>query len=176
MASESDATRFAEEGKSAFQAARYESAVGSFRAAIDAYALAGDHVDVAEQSNNLSVTLLKVGRAQEALDAVRGTDEVFAGVGDVRRQGMAINNQAAALEALRRWDQALRAYERAAQLLAEAGDGELRSLTLKSAAAMQLRRGKVAESGLRMIGVLEARDRPSIFERILRALLRVIQR
>jgi hypothetical protein len=89
---------------------------------------------------------------------------------------MAINNQAAALEALHRWDEALLAYERAAQLLAEAGDGELRSLALKSAAAMQLRRGKIAESGLRMIGVLEARDRPSIFERILRALLRVIQR
>ena len=176
MTTESDATRFAEQGKSAFQAARYESAAGSFRAASQAYAALGNRVDAAEQTNNLSVALLKAGRPQEALDTVRGTENVFAGAADVRRQGMAINNQAAALEALHRWDEALQAYERAAQLLAEAGDGEFRSLALKSAAAMQLRRGKVAESGLRMIGVLEARDRPSIFDRILRALLRVIQR
>ena len=173
MTTESDARKLAEDGKTSFQAGRFESAVGSFRSAAQGYAELGDHVNEAEQRNNLSVTLLKTGHAQEALEAATGTDDVFAGAGDIRRRGMAFNNQAAALECLGRWDEALAAYERSAQLLAEAREGELRSLALKAAAAMQLRRGKIAESGIRMIGVLEARDRPSIFERILKFLLRV---
>jgi tetratricopeptide (TPR) repeat protein len=176
MTTQSDAEKLAEDGKSAFQAGRYESAVASFNAAAQNYALLGDRVSEAEQRNNVSVALLKMRRPQEALEAARGTDEVFAGAGDIRRQGMAFNNQAAALDSLGRWDEALAAYERSAGLLAVAGDGELRSLALKAAAAMQFRRGKIAESGVRMIGVLEARDRPSAFERILKFLLRVLSR
>ena len=89
---------------------------------------------------------------------------------------MALNNQAAAFENLRRLDEALSAYERSAALLAEAGEKEMRAVVLKAAAGLQLRRGKVAESGIRMIGVLEAQEHPSVFERVLRYLLRLAQR
>jgi tetratricopeptide (TPR) repeat protein len=176
MVSKSEPSNSAEEGKLAFEAGRYVSAAESFRAAANGYAALQDPGNTAEQKNNLSVALLKMGRAQEALDSALGTDEVFARLKDIRRQGIAVNNQAAALENLRRFDEALAAYERSARLLAQAGEGELRSLALKAAAAMQLRRGKVTESGMRMIGVLEAREHPSLFQRILKFLLRLMQR
>jgi tetratricopeptide (TPR) repeat protein len=119
------------------------------------------------------VALLKLHKDQDALDAALGTDEIFGGIEDTRRQGMAIGNQAAALESLGRLDEALSAYERSAQFLADAGEGDLQSQVIKAVAAIQLRRGKLSESGIRMIGALEAKRHPSIFERLLRFFVRI---
>jgi tetratricopeptide (TPR) repeat protein len=173
MMAASNLDELAEQGKREFAAARYEAAVERFRLAAEGFAEINDELNAAEQMNNLSVALLKLGRPQDALNAVLRTDEVFAGTGDVRRQGMAVNNQAAALQGLERIEEALAAYERSASLLQEAGEGELRAVVLKAAAAIQLRRGKIAESGMRMIGALEARKKPSLFERLLKLLLRL---
>jgi tetratricopeptide (TPR) repeat protein len=165
-----------EAGTKAFDSGRYEEAADCFRAASEGYAALDRPVDAAEQSSNLSVTLLKLGRAQEALAAAIGTNEVFATAGDSRRQGIALNNQAAAFEQLGRAQEALAAYGKSAELLREAGEKGLRAEALKAAAGLQLRRGKLADSGIRMIGVLEATEHPSFFERILRSALRLVQR
>ena len=163
----------AEDGKRAFEAGKYEAAADLFAQAGGGYADLNDKVNAAELKNNLSVALLKLHRNQDALDAALGTDEVFGEIGDTRRQGMAVGNQAAALESLGRLDEALTAYERSAQLLAEAGEGDLQSQVIKAIAAIQLRQGKLSESGIRMIGALEAKRHPSIFERLLRFFVRV---
>ena len=176
MVTASELQKIAEEGKQAFNAGQYEPSAGKFEEAASGYASLNDKVNAAEMKNNLSVALLKLGRGQAALDAALGTDLVFAGANDLRRQGMAIGNQAAALEELKRWDDALAAYDRSAELFAQAGDGDLRSMVLKSAAAIKLRRGKVSESAYKMIGSMEAKDKPSFFERVLKSLLRFVQR
>ena len=88
---------------------------------------------------------------------------------------MAFGNQAAALEALKKLDQALEAYERSAALFAEAGDSEMRSLVLQSAAAIKLRRGKMVDSALSMIGSVESTQKPNLLQRFLRFLLRFIK-
>ena len=168
--------KMAEEGKQEFEAGQYEPAVGKFEAAASGYASLNDKLNAAEMKNNVSVALLKLGKGQAALDATLGTDQVFASASDLKRQGMALGNQAAALEALKRWDEALAAYDRSAEVFAAAGEGDLRSLVLKSAAAVKFRRGKVSESAFKMIGSLEAKDKPSIFERVLKSLLRFVQR
>ena len=176
MTTPSELQSLTEEGKQAFNAGQYEPAAGKFQAAADGYASLNDKVNAAEMKNNQSVALLKLGKGQAALDAALGTDQVFAGANDLRRQGMALGNQAAALEALKRWDDALAAYDRSADVFAQAGDGDLRSMVLKSAAAIKLRRGKVTESAYKMIGSMEAKDKPSFFERVLKSLLRFVQR
>jgi tetratricopeptide (TPR) repeat protein len=176
MPSVSDVSKWAYDGKAAFERGRYDTASQLFRSAAQGYAELNDPVNAAEQKNNLGVTLLKLGRPQEALEMVMGTEQVFASIHDVRRQGMAVNNAAAAMEDAGRLDEALAAYERSAQLLAEAGEKELRSIALKAAAAIQLRRGKLMESGVSMIGVLESREHPSLWERLLKFLLRIVQR
>ncbi len=176
LSTQSEARRLTEAGMQAFKAGHYESAVEHFRAAAEDYSARDDHLDAAELKNNLSVALLKMGRAQAALEAAAGTDEVFAAVRDARRQGMAINNQAAALESLRRLDEALEGYERAARVLGEAGEGDLRSSAQKAAAAIQLRRGRITDAGVAMIASLESRENPSLFERVLKFLMRVMYR
>jgi len=176
MATESELQQLSRDGKSAFEAGNYESAAGMFQRAAEGHLALKDEVSAAEMKNNLSVALLKLGRSREALEAAAGTEQIFAGAHDRKRQAMAIGNQAAALEALQRFDDALAAYERSAGLFAEAGEGDLRSMVLKSAAAIKLRRGKVAESAFKMIGSLEAKDKPSVFDRILKFLLRLVQR
>jgi tetratricopeptide (TPR) repeat protein len=172
----SDLERSVEAGKKAFESGRFREAADLFRAAADGYAAQDRLSDAAEQKSNLSVTLLKLGRAQEALAAAIGTDDIFAAVGDARRQGIALNNQAAAFEQLGKAEEALTAYEKSSVLLEQAGEGGLRAEVLKAAAGLQLRRGKLAESGIRMIGVLEATERPSLFQRILKSALRFVQR
>jgi tetratricopeptide (TPR) repeat protein len=123
--------------------------------------------------NNLSVALLQAGNAQAAFEAAAGTDEVFARAEDIKRQAMAVGNQASALEALKKTDQALEAYERSAALFAEAGDGEMRSIVLQSAAALKLKRGKVMDSAISMIGSVESTQKPNLLQRFLRFLLRL---
>lgn len=176
MVTLSELTKLSDDGKQDFQAGQYEPAAQKFQAAADGYASLNDKLNAAEMMNNLSVALLKLGRGQAALDAALGTEQVFARANDPRREAMAVGNQAAALEDLKRWDEALAAYDRSAQLFAQAGDGDLRAMVLKSAAAIKLRRGKVSDSAFKMIGSLEAKDKPSIFERFLRFLLRFAQR
>ena len=126
--------------------------------------------------NNKSVALLKMGRAQEALEAAMGTQDIFAQAGDLKRKGMAVGNQAAALEALKHFDEAFAAYEESAGIFAEAGERDLRAMVLKAAAGIKLRRGKLTDSALKMIGSLEAKEKPTIFERMLMNILRFIQR
>ncbi len=165
-----------EQGKQAFQSGQLDIAVTSFQAAADAYASAHDDLNAAESKNNLSVALLHLGKARESLDAALGTDDVFAKAGDLKRQGMAIGNQAAAFDALKRYDEALAAYEHSASILGEAGEGDLRAMVLKSAAAIKLRKGKIDESAFKMMSSLESKQKPSVFDRLLRTLLRFVQR
>ncbi|MGZ6315690.1 MAG: hypothetical protein ACXWNQ_00370 [Anaerolineales bacterium] len=176
MVTASELKKLTDDGKLAFEAGQYESAAGMFDTAAQGYASLNDKANAAEMKNDQSVALLKLGRGQAALDAALGTEQVFALSNDFRRQGMAVGNQAAALEALKRWDDALAAYERSAGLFAEAGEGELRSMVLKAAAGIKLRRGQVSESAYKMIGSLEAKDKPSIFERVLKFILHFAQR
>ncbi len=173
MTSTNELRRLAEDGKKAFESSKYEAAAELFGKAAQGYADSNDQVNAAEMRNNLSVAMLKLGRNQESLEAARGTEAIFEKAGDPRRQGMAIGNEAAALEGLGRLDEALAAYERSGEVLREAGEGDLRSLVLKAAAGIRLRQGKLVESGIRMLGALESKKHPSIFERVLRFLVRV---
>ena len=168
--------KLADTGKLDFEAGKYDSAAAIFENVANGYADLNDQPNAAEMKNNMSVALLQAGKAQAALDAALGTDQIFANIKDLKRQGIAVGNQAAALEALKRNEEAIAAYERSAQIFADAGEGDMRSLVLKSAAGIKLKSGKVAESAFKMIGSLEAKDKPSIFERILKFLLRFLQR
>src|SRR3989337_1659580 len=152
--------QLAEQGKQAFAAKNFDQAASLFAEAASAYVAQDDVLNAAEMKNNLSVALLQAGKAKAALEAAAGTDENFARAGDVKRQAMAFGNQAAALEALKKPDQALDAYERSAALFAEAGEGEMRSIVLQSAAALKLRRGKMLDSALAMIGSVESTKKP----------------
>ena len=176
MATGSELQKLTEDGKLAFEAGNYETAAAMFENAAQGYTALDDQVNAAELKNNRSVALLKMGMAQEALDAVLGTQDIFAHAGDLKRQGMAVGNQAAALEALKRYDEAFAAYEESAGIFADAGEGDLRSMVLKAAAGIKLKRGKLTDSAIKMIGSLEAKEKPSIFERILKYFLRFLQR
>jgi len=162
-----------EQGKQAFEAKNFDQAASAFAEAASAYEALDDALNAAEMKNNLSVSLLQAGRAQAAYDAAAGTEEVFAQAGDVNRQAMAFGNLAAALEALKKPDQALEAYERSAELFAEAGESEMRSMVLQSAAALKLKRGKMMDSALSMIGSVESTKKPNLLQRFLRFLLRL---
>ena len=162
----------AEEGKRLYGQGQYDQAAVFFRRAAQSYAL--DHADLlaAEMNNNLSVALLQAGKAREALDAALGTDQVFAAAADRKRQAMALGNQGAALEALRRYDEALDVYGRSEVLFEQLGEGDLRALVKKSMAAIRLKRGDVLQSAITMVGSVEAKSKPSLFERFLKFLIR----
>ena len=107
--------------------------------------------------------------------ALMAADQIFAEAKDIKRQGMAVGNQAAALEGLNRYDEAIAAFERSAELFAQAGEGDLRSMVMKSAAAIKLKTGKITDSAFKMMGSLDVKENPSFFERILKFFLRFIK-
>jgi len=170
-----DPAQLNEKGKESFQNADYDEAASFFRQAAEGYALAKDDALAAESQNNLSVALLQTGKPQEALDAALDTDKFFESIKDVKRQAMALGNQAAALEALNRYDEAIAAYDRSAELFTQVDEGDMRALVLKASAAIKLKTGKVTESAFKMIGSLEAKKNPGIFDRIMKFFLRFIK-
>jgi len=167
--------QLAEQGKLAFRKKNFDEAAELFSQAAEGYTLDRAGLMAAEMKNNLSVALLQAGKAQESLAAALDTDQVFADIKDIKRQGMALGNQAAALEALNRYDDAIEKYDQAAELFAQAGEGDLRALVMKSSAAIKLKTGRVTDSAFKMMGSLEAKDNPSLFERILKFFLRFIK-
>lgn len=169
---EKEPHQLAEEGKRAFAARRYAEAARLFEEAARGFALGGDGLNAAEMNNNRSVALLKEDQPQAALEAAFDTDKIFEAAGDRRRQAMALGNQAAALEALKRFGEALPLYERAAALFEQSGEREMRSLTLKSIAAIRLKQGKPGEAGMDMLASLGAAEKPNLLQRILKFLLR----
>jgi tetratricopeptide (TPR) repeat protein len=167
--------QIATQGKQAFENKRFDEAADLFRQAAEGFKADHSELMTAEMMNNLSVALLQAGKAQQALDAAAGTDQVFVTAKDIKRQGMAVGNQAAALDGLGRYDEALAAYEYSAELFAQAGEGDLRSMVLKSAAAVKLKTGKITDSAFKMMGSLDVKDNPTFFERILKFFLRFIK-
>lgn len=167
--------QIAAQGKSAFGNKKFDEAAELFRQAVEGYTLARADLMAAEMKNNMSVALFQAGKPQAALDAALGTDQLFEGAKDIKRQGMALGNQAAAFEGLNRHDEAIAAYERSAELFAQAGEGDLRSMVMKSAAAIKLKTGKITDSAFKMMGSLDVKDNPSFFERILKFFLRFIK-
>ncbi len=165
--------KLAEEGRRAFEKKQFDLAADFFRQAAEVYTLSGAGLLAAEMNNNLSVSLLQAGNPQDALKAALGTDQVFAATNNLKRQAMALGNQAAALEALKRYKEAIASYEHSAGLFAQAGEGDMQAMVMKSAAALKLKTGKITDSAFKMMGALEAKQKPTLFERILRFLLRV---
>jgi len=170
---EKEPHQLAEEGKRAFAAGRYAEAATAFADASRDFALGGDALHAAEMDNNRSVALLKNNQPQQALDAAAGTDKIFESHADVTKQAMALGNQAAALEALKRLDEALPLYERAAELFDQAGEKDMRSLVLKSVAAIRLKQGKLSDAGMEMLGSLGAVEKPNLLQRFLKFILRL---
>ncbi len=164
--------QLAEAAKSVFQQGKFTQAAGEFAHLAQSYADRGDDLMAAEMRNNQSVSLLQAGQAAAALDLVLDTDKIFAQAGDLRRQGLALGNRAAALEALGRADEAARDYDQAADLLDRAGEGDLRAMVLKSRAALDLKRGKMTDSAVNMMGHLASLEKPTLFQRFLKFLLR----
>jgi hypothetical protein len=60
-------------------------------------------------------------------------------------------------------------------LFAKANDGDMRSLVMKSAAALKLKTGKITESAFKMMGAVDVKENPTLFERIMKFLLRFIK-
>ena len=167
--------QIADQGKQAFESKKFSEAAELFRQAAEGFTAGNSALMAAEMMNNMSVALLQAGRAQEALNAALGTDQIFAEAKDIKRQGMAVGNQAAALDGLNRYDEAIAAFERSAELFAQAGEGDLRSMVMKSAAAIKLKTGKITDSAFKMMGSLDVKENPSFFERILKFFLRFIK-
>ncbi len=162
-----------EKAQAAYQKGKYHEAVEGFKTAVAGYQAQNDTLMAAEMANNLSVSLLKTGKAQPALEALVGTEDIFIQAKDRVRQAMAIGNRAAALEALNRVEEAEAAYQQSAELLKECGETELYTYVMQSLSALQMRQGKQIDGIISMRAGLEGVENPSLRQRILKKLLKL---
>lgn len=161
------------EAKKAYEMGNFVESAHGFEAVAQAFLNREDELMAAEMRNNSSVAFLQAGEAEAALKAVEGTVETFANAGDIRRQGMALGNLGAALEAASRLDESAEAYQQSAELLKQAGETDLRLHVMRSLSALQLRTGRQVEALATMQSGLEAVDKPSPKQRILKRLLNI---
>lgn len=164
------------EASQAYQSGDFATAARMYTVAAAALAQAGDNLQAAEMLNNCSVANLKGENAREAFQVIEHTDETFAAAGDTRRQGMTLANQASALEALGRWKEAEQRFQQAAELLKLAGENELRSITLQSLSALQLRHRDQFQAMATMQSALNAKGKLGVKENILQRLLHLVFR
>ncbi len=171
---ENTAIELSEKGKRAFQQDDFETAIQFFADAAESYLGADSFLDAAEAKNNLSVALLQAGKAKESLEAAQETDLVFEEAGDKLRQAMALGNQAAALDELGATEEAIKLYRKSAQLFGEIDENDYQETVLKSIAAIELRKGKVQDTAFTMLQSLQATEKPNIFQRFLKFILRIL--
>jgi tetratricopeptide (TPR) repeat protein len=163
----------AEQGKKEYEQENYLAAADLFSQAAQTYASSKDELNAAEMKNNQSVALLQAGKAKEALQATDGTEEVFQKAGDVKRQGIAVSNRAAALEGMRKWKEALAEYDRAAALFEKIGEGDMHSIVRKSAANINLKRGRIVDSQMDVYDSLRLVEKPTLTQRFMKFLMRI---
>ncbi len=156
----------------AYNDGEYAIAAGLFAQAAESHARLGNDLDAVEMQNNQSVALLQAGDAANALAVVRGTSALFKDAGDIRRAGFALGNEAAALQALERFDEALTLYHQSADLLEQAGEDQMRATVMHSISALQLKTGKYIDAVASMQNGLAGVEKPSIKQKLMKALLR----
>ena len=159
--------------KKEYEEGNYLAAADLFSQAAYAYLSAHDELNAAEMKNNQSVALLQAGKAKEALQATEGTEDIFQKAGDIKRQGIAVSNRAAALEGLKKWSEALAEYDRAASLFEQIGEGDMHSMVRKSAANLNLKRGRVTESQMDVYDSLRLVEKPTLTQRIMKFFMRI---
>lgn len=163
----------ADQGKAEYAKGNFKAAASLFAQAAQIYVSMQDTLNAAEMKNNESVAWLQAGKAQEALQATEGTEETFQKAGDRKREGIAVSNRAAALEGLGKWKEALAEYDRAASLLEQAGEGDMHSMVRKTAANLNLKRGRITDSQMDVYDSLRLVEKPSLSQRIMKFLMRI---
>lgn len=163
----------ADEGKTEYGKGNFQAAAGLFSQAALAYKSIQDELNAAEMKNNESVALLQAGKARAALQATDGTEEIFLKAGDIKRQGIAVSNRAAALEGLKKWPEALAEYDRAASLFEQVGEGDMHSIVRKSAANINLKRGRIGDSQMDVYDSLRLVEKPTLTQRMMKFLMRI---
>lgn len=160
------------EAERAYQSKDYLTAAQSFSAAADGYTHTAEEIQAAEMLNNASVAYLQGDQPEMALESAMHTDQVFAAAGDTLRQAIALGNQAAAYEALDQLEPAAQAYQESSDLLKEIGDQELRPSVMQSLSAVQLRLGQQMDALVTMQSGLEAIEKPSMKQKLIKKILR----
>lgn len=173
MSAEPTADSLAAVGTRAFADGDYTRAISAFEQAQRAFTSQGDEIMAARMANNLSVALLKSGKAVEALSAAEGTDKVFEAAGDPVLQGMALGNQAAALADLKRHDEALDLFRKAAALFKAANQRDYEATVLQNMSTLQIQMGQRIAALGSMAQALDVKPHLSLREKFLKRLIRI---
>jgi hypothetical protein len=157
-----------------YQGGDFENAARLFGEAASAFQAEDNALDAAEMKNNQSVAFLQAGDAQASFEAAHGTAEIFLAGGDFRRTGMARSNEATALDTVGRLDEAAQIYRQAADDLEKAGEDQLRASVMQAVAGILLRKWKIMEALLAMRVGLMGVKQPTLKQKIMLRLLKMI--
>lgn len=158
-------------GMKYFQKKQYPLAADYFTRAAEAAKENQRDLDEAEIRNNLSVTYLMTGNAQQAYDAAVGTDKVFAAHDDLKRQAMALGNIAQALEELKDYSQSLSVYDEAIDLLKGQNLNDIRSMLFRRKAIVQGKAGETYQAVASLDSSIDTKPSQGFKEKFLKQFL-----
>ncbi len=174
MPSQNSLEKLALQAHQSYTEKKYKQAADFFQTLVKEYRTNGDLLASAEMANNLSVTLLMLGKARQAFDAAFHTEEIFKENNDPSRAAMALGNQAAALEEMKKYKEALGLYQESADLLRNTNEKEMRSLVLKRISALQIRTGEKLDATTSMYAALQDQEKLTGKEKTLKGLLNTL--
>ncbi len=163
-----------EEGLALFQKGRRQEAVKVFETAVQAFNTNGNKIGQAEALNNIGVIQRLLGNKEAALQALTDAEQLFGEVGEANKQAQALGNLGDIHAANRQVDEAARFYSRTSALFAQTGDGAKQSQVLRALSLLQLKRGRWFVAMSHMEESLRVNPRPTIGQRIFRAMLRFV--
>jgi tetratricopeptide (TPR) repeat protein len=171
MAEILDQDQLEKDAKVAYQGEKYVKAAALFNAARESRRSRGDSLKAAELANNVSVSFLLAGEAEQAFRILEGVDDIFDTAGNTRGLAFTLGNRAAALETLGKKEEALNTYQKSADQFKQIGDQENYAATMQSLSALQLRSGRSLEALTTMQAGINLVERPNFKQRLLKRLL-----
>lgn len=165
-----------DEGMRLFQQGKRREALTAFEQAAIGFAAQDDLGNQAEMLNNIGVVQRVQGEWETAVSTLTQAADLFHQIGDTSRQAQTLGNLGDLFAGQKNYPEAARHYSNAAAQFAQSNEKEKQAQVLRALSLMELRRGQWLAAIMRMEESLQARPRPSLPQRLFKALLRFANR
>ncbi len=169
----SNARMYHDDGMKKYNRGAHSEASASFQKALAAYQDDGKPDMVAEMRANLGMIAREQKRFDDAQNLLRDALATFEELGDAKRSAMVKANLGGVLSSMGDKEAAYDLYVQAADVFQELGETQMQGETLKTLAALQIKRGKLMQGGEILTDAVGMVDSSTFGERLLKAAVNI---
>jgi len=162
-----------DDGMKKYNRGAHAQAGSSFQKALTAYEADGKADMAAEMRANLGMVARDQKRYENAQNFLRDALAVFEEMGDTKRAAMVKANLGGVLSSMGDKESAYDLYVQAADSFQDLGETAMQGETLKTMAALQIKRGKLNQGREILADAVQMADSSTFSERLLKAAINI---